>query len=50
MRVHFIPEMFTTRMAQANLRERGLSKEIGFDDQEAARILLQEWLDTQKKL
>ena len=38
-------EMFTTKMAQANLIERG-EKAVGkHDDEEAARIILQEWLD-----
>lgn len=38
-------EMFTTKMAEANLRERGIRRISRFDDQEAARIILQEWLD-----
>ncbi|NTW14878.1 MAG: pre-16S rRNA-processing nuclease YqgF [Candidatus Moranbacteria bacterium] len=38
-------EMFTTKMAEANLRERGIKRISRFDDQEAARIILQEWLD-----
>jgi RNase H-fold protein (predicted Holliday junction resolvase) len=38
-------EMFTTKMAQANLIERG-EKHVGkHDDAEAARIILQEWMD-----
>ncbi len=38
-------EMFTTKMAQANLIERG-ERHVGrHDDAEAARIILQEWLD-----
>lgn len=47
VKVHLIAEMFTTKMAQANLRERG-SRKIGIDDQESARILLQEWLDVNR--
>jgi putative Holliday junction resolvase len=40
-------EMFTTKMAQENMRERGrIASEA--DDQEAARIILQEWLDHNK--
>ena len=43
--VFYQNEMFTTKMAQANLIERG-DKEIGkTDDKESARIILQEWLD-----
>ena len=38
-------EMFTTKMAQANLKARGVKRISRFDDQEAARIILQEWLD-----
>lgn len=43
--VNYQNEMFTTKMAQANLIQKGV-KGIGRqDDQEAARIILQEWLD-----
>lgn len=38
-------EMFTTKMAQGNLKLRGQKNIIAADDQEAARIILQEWLD-----
>jgi putative Holliday junction resolvase len=40
-------EMFTTKMAQINLIEKGVKRTGRFDDQEAARIILQEWLDNQ---
>ncbi|MFH0968976.1 MAG: Holliday junction resolvase RuvX, partial [Patescibacteria group bacterium] len=43
--VFYQNEMFTTKMAQANLIEkeaRGIKK---YDDEESARIILQEWLD-----
>ncbi len=40
-------EMFTTKMAEANLREHGIRNISRFDDQEAARIILQEWMDRQ---
>lgn len=43
--VAFQDEMFTTRMAEANLKERGTKHIANFDDTEAARIILQEWLD-----
>lgn len=43
-------EMFTTKMAEANLRERGIRRISRFDDQEAARIILQEWLDAEARL
>ena len=38
-------EMFTTKMAEANLIDRGVKNISRFDDSEAARIILQEWLD-----
>ena len=44
-RVHYQNEMFTTKMAQANLIEKGVKKIKRYDDQEAARIILQDWLD-----
>ncbi|MEI7750351.1 MAG: Holliday junction resolvase RuvX [Candidatus Moraniibacteriota bacterium] len=46
--VGYQDEMFTTKMASANLRERGIRNIARFDDQEAARIILQEWLDGNK--
>lgn len=45
--VFYQNEMFTSKMAQANLRERGLKNVSKSDDQESARIILQEWLDRQ---
>jgi putative Holliday junction resolvase len=38
-------EMFTSKMAAANLREAGESARSAFDDAEAARILLADWLE-----
>lgn len=46
VRIEFQDEMFTTKMASANLREHGIRNISRFDDQEAARIILQEWLDS----
>jgi len=43
--VYYQNEMFTTKMAQANLIEKGVKKIKRYDDQEAARIILQDWLD-----
>jgi len=43
--VEYQNEMFTTKMAQANLIERGEKGVSQHDDEEAARIILQEWLD-----
>lgn len=50
IRVEYFNEMFTTKMAQANLAEKGLKAVKRYDDQEAARIILQEWLDSRKSL
>lgn len=46
VRVEYQDEMFTTKMASANLREHGIKNLARFDDQESARIILQEWLDS----
>jgi putative transcription antitermination factor YqgF len=44
--VEFFEEMFTTKMAHENLKMHGGKKLAQFDDQEAARIILQSWLDS----
>lgn len=44
VKVEFFQEMFTTKMAQSNLLESGKTRNL--DDQEAARLILQEWLDS----
>lgn len=43
--VTFQEEMFTTKMAQDNIKKRGKKNITRSDDKEAARIILQEWLD-----
>lgn len=43
--VFYQNEMFTTKMAQANLIQKGVKNVGKHDDKEAARIILQEWLD-----
>ena len=43
--VEFQNEMYSTREAERNLIEKGAKKIKRFDDQEAARIILQSWLD-----
>lgn len=43
--VVFQEEMFTTKMAQSNIKMRGGRNIAKLDDQEAARIILQSWLD-----
>lgn len=43
--VIFHEEMFTTKMAQENLKQHGKKNIAKNDDQEAARIILQSWLD-----
>jgi putative Holliday junction resolvase len=42
--VEYQEEMFTSIMARQNMAEKG-GKKLAQDDQEAARIILQEWLD-----
>ncbi|MDD2767050.1 MAG: Holliday junction resolvase RuvX [Candidatus Moranbacteria bacterium] len=37
-------EMFTTKMAQVNLIEQGVKNASKHNDEESARIILQEWL------
>ncbi len=48
-KVHFAEEMFTTKEAQANLKAAGKKDITKNDDIEAARILLQSYLDNEKK-
>ena len=45
VRIVYENEMFTTKMAQFNLRERGTKRVSKHDDVEAARIILQAWLE-----
>ena len=43
--VAYFDEMFTTKMAQDNLIEQGVKHASKNNDEEAARIILQEWID-----
>jgi putative holliday junction resolvase len=43
--VEYQNEMFTTKIAQQNLVDKGTKNIKSQDDQEAARIILQSWLD-----
>lgn len=43
--VSYQNEMFTSKMAQSNLKETGFKDVSKSDDKESARIILQEWLD-----
>lgn len=43
--VEYQNEMFTTKMAQENIKERDGKNIAKKDDQEAAKIILQDWLD-----
>lgn len=38
-----VDEMFTSKLAQENIKEAG-KKDVAMDDSEAARIMLEEWL------
>ncbi|MFA6382878.1 MAG: Holliday junction resolvase RuvX [Parcubacteria group bacterium] len=46
VRVEYFEEMFTTKMAQANLKEKGAKNISKSDDAESAKIILQEWMDS----
>lgn len=43
--VLYYDEMFTTKMAQVNLSEQGVKCVSKNNDEEASRIILQDWLD-----
>jgi len=47
--VEYQDEMFTTKMAYQNLIEKGVKGVKKYDDQEAARIILQSWLDSENE-
>lgn len=47
--VKYENEMFTTKIAQRRLIERGIRSIDRYDDQEAARIILQDFLDREIK-
>ncbi len=47
VRIEYQDEMFTTKLAQQALIQRGERHVHQKDDAEAARIILQEWLDCQ---
>ncbi len=44
--VEYQEEMFTTKMAEANLKEKGEKNIKKSDNAEAARIILQSWLES----
>jgi len=43
--VYYQNEMFSTKVAQRQLIEKGIRDIEKYDDQEAARIILQDWLE-----
>jgi putative Holliday junction resolvase len=43
--VVFQSEIYSTKMAERGLREKGAKRIKRFDDEESARIILQSWLD-----
>ncbi|QQS61559.1 MAG: Holliday junction resolvase RuvX [Candidatus Moraniibacteriota bacterium] len=43
--VHYQNEMFSTKIAQMQLIEKGVHQIQRYDDEEAARIILQDWLE-----
>lgn len=50
VKVEYQDEMFTTQQAQRNLIEKGVKGIKRYDDQEAARIILQSWLDKSRNM
>jgi RNase H-fold protein (predicted Holliday junction resolvase) len=48
--IEFQSEIFSTQLAERNLKEKGAKKIKRFDDQEAARIILQSWLDRSRNM
>ncbi len=46
--VEYQDETFTTLEAERNLKERGIKKIKRYDDQEAAKLVLQGWFDRRK--
>ncbi|MFA5993600.1 MAG: Holliday junction resolvase RuvX [Parcubacteria group bacterium] len=49
MDIVYQEEMFSTKMAQSNLKEKGIKKIKKWDNQEAAKIILQGWLDKKRR-
>lgn len=45
VKVKYQEEMLSTKEAERNLIEKGMKRIKKYDDQEAARIILQSWLD-----
>ncbi|MDD3487503.1 MAG: Holliday junction resolvase RuvX [Candidatus Moranbacteria bacterium] len=43
--IEFQSEIYSTKLAERQLKEKGVKGVKRFDDQEAARIILQSWLD-----
>lgn len=43
--IEYQSELFSTQQAERNLKEKGAKRIKRFDDREAARIILQSWLD-----
>jgi putative Holliday junction resolvase len=48
--IEFQNERYSTREAERNLIEKGAKRIKRFDDQEAARIILQSWLDRSRDM
>lgn len=46
--IEYHDEMFSTKIARENLKEKGVRNLNAFDDAEAAKIILQSWLDKKK--
>lgn len=48
LKITYHNERYTTKMARVNLIEKGAHSLDQHDDREAARLILQSWLDAQK--
>lgn len=48
--IEYQSEIFSTQQAERNLKEKGSKRIKRFDDQEAARIILQSWLDRTRNI
>lgn len=50
LKIVYQNEMFTTKSAHRNLVQRGMKNIAQHDDEESARIILQEWLDKKRDI
>jgi len=46
--IEYHDEMFSTKIARENLKEKGMKNLNAYDDAESAKVILQSWLDKKK--